>query len=139
MRTVEKYLDFNLSEDLIKLFTEQKIINWIGWEWGYDFDKLIDRIAKIPFFDKTKIDSLHKDINLLANEHDISFYIWNSIFAFLKCNYKFSLWIIGILHWTSIWARIIIFISVFLGLSTFGIKFFNWKEKKDSILILLKK
>ena len=101
--------------------------NWCWSEWGFKFSLLKDRLKKLDFFNPEKLDSLYNNIETnLCNPHDEEFEKWWWIINFIKSNYKFSLWLIQILNWTSSKSRLIIFIITFMWLNILWIKHFNW-------------
>ena len=129
MRTINKFT--TLTDSQREQLKEAWITNWIGWQWGFDFDKLLERIWRRKNF--KKVNNLHKDIRVLADEHDFSFWKWNTIKWFLKANKDFVVWVIGLLHWSSSMARLIISVPLFLWLTIFGIRYYNWRAKRRFI------
>ena len=138
MRTVEQYLRYNLTISQITELKRIWVINWVWWEWGYDFYKLCNKIWELKYFDEKKINALYNDLELLANEHDIDYTIWNTIYGFLRANYLFCLWVVGLTHWSTRTGRFLLFIWLFSWLIIFWIRFYNWNRKKDYILYLIK-
>ena len=101
--------------------------NWCWWEWGFKFSLLKDRLKKVDFFNPDKLESLYNSIETKAcNPHDDDFGKGGWIIEFLKANYKFTIRVLQILHWTSIKSRLIIFIITFMWLNIFWIRHFNW-------------
>jgi len=103
--------------------------NWCWAEWWYEFINLKIKLAKLPFVNPKKLDHLYSDIELyLCNPHDDFFDEWGGLFDFIRANYIFALDLLGLLHWTSITARFIIFMTVFMWLNLFGWRTFNWSN-----------
>lgn len=103
------------------------MINWCWWEWWFKFSILKNRIIKLKFFDINKIELLYSKIEInCCNPHDDLFDKWGWIIDFIKANYKFSNDLILILHWTNTIWRFYIFITSFILLNIFWIRFFNW-------------
>lgn len=128
MRTIQKILRYNFSEEKKKELLEKKIINGCWGKWWINFDKIIhDNIVYVPFFFHDKAESLFKDIRELCFEHDYDFYLWGSIFTFLKANFIFAKWVFVLTSWTRIKYRITLFFIVFLLLCRFWAKYFTFK------------
>lgn len=99
-------------------------------EWGFKFDTLLPKIAKLPFVDKTKLNKLYKDIeSKCCYYHDLDYFHWGWVKDFIKSNYVFSYRLICLLHWTSMFWRITIFSIAFMWLNIFWISAFNWGKK----------
>lgn len=103
--------------------------NWCWAEWGFKFSLLKDRLKELDFFDSEKLDSLYNNIETnLCNPHDNDFANWWWILDFIRANLNFSIWLLRILHWTSVKSKIIIFLISFIGLNIFWIKYFKWTK-----------
>ena len=103
--------------------------NWCWWEWGFKFSLLKDRLKKVELFNPKKLDSLYLSIETRAcNFHDDAFEKGWWIKEFYKANMDFINEIMKILHWTTIFSRLIIFIVLFFWLNTIWIKYFNWTK-----------
>lgn len=101
--------------------------NWCWWEGWFKFKLLKDYIKNVKYFNPDKIESLYKTIETRAcGPHDNKFTLWGWIKEFLKANYDFTIELLRILHWTSVWSRIIIFTITMLWLNTIWIRYFNW-------------
>lgn len=133
MKTIKKLIPYELTKKQINELTNIWIINWIWWKWWISFNKLFRKIKKIKWFKIKKYENLYNDINTLSIYHDIDFYTWNTIKSFIRANYNFSVRVIQLLHWSSIFGRLFIFLILFLWLNIFWIRFYNWKRKKDFI------
>jgi hypothetical protein len=122
MRTIHSILEYNLTErEKIALF-EAWIINGIGGEWQNIEAVLRANIELLPWYDNNKADSLFKDIQELAVEHDIQFKfkMW-----FRYSNYKFAKKLFHILHWSSFWKRLAVAIIAYILLTRYWKKFYN--------------
>ena len=101
--------------------------NWCGWEWGFKFSTIRNKIKKLPFVNIKKLDKCYYDIEEKAcNPHDDKFELWGGIYDFLRANYEFGLDVIKLLHWTTLSGRLSIFLLLFFWTSTFWIRYFNW-------------
>ena len=101
--------------------------NWCGWEWGFKFTIIRDRIKKLKFLDPKKVDKLYHDIEVkVCNPHDEDFALWGGILDFYRANYMFIERLLRLLHWTNTVSRLLVFIVVFIWLSTVWVKYFNW-------------
>lgn len=104
--------------------------NWCGWEGGFKFSTVKNKISKLPFVDRDKLDKLYYDIETKAcNPHDEAFEKWWGILDFIKANRDFSVKVISLLHWTTVIWRLTTFLLLFFWTSTLGIKYFNWGWK----------
>ena len=109
--------------------------------WGkgsFDFIRIKNIIEKAPFVNHRKLNKLWKNIDIkVCKVHDKDFDIWTWFIDYLKANHRFWVNLLKLLHWTTTVTRInIYFISVGL-LTLFWFKFFNWKMKDDSVIIIL--
>jgi hypothetical protein len=101
--------------------------NWCWGKWSFKFDTLLPYIWKLPFVEEKKLKILYKEVEVdLCDSHDDDFTAWGGLFAFLRANYFFSLWLIRKLYWTTKIGRILVFLLSFFWLSIFWIRFFNW-------------
>ena len=99
------------------------------WHWGYDFINLKNRISKLPFVNKRKLNKLYHDIEIkCCIPHDNMFSKWGGLFSFIKANYNFCISLLALLYWTSLKWRFIVFLVVFLWLNTIWVKYFNWTK-----------
>lgn len=97
-------------------------------DWKFDFINLKDRLVKLKFFKKELADNLFNKIeNKCCIPHDNRFDEGGNIIDYIKANYIFSIDLISILHWTSIYWRLNIFFITFFWLNIFSYKSFNWK------------
>jgi len=104
--------------------------NWCGGEGGFKFSTIKNKISKLPFVNKDKLDKLYYDIEIKAcKPHDDKFEKWGWILDFLKANKDFALDVISLLHWTTVISRLFIFLILFIWTSTLWIKYFNWTWK----------
>jgi len=138
MRTIDNIREYNLTNNQIIEFKRIWVINWCWWKWWFDFSVICNKIAKLKYFDEKKINKLYDDILILCYEHDIQFFIWNSFISFLRANYKFSIWLVALTHWTVVVERIMIFLTIFTLLSTIWIQYFNFWKKRDYVLYQIK-
>jgi len=138
MRTIDKIKEYNLTNNQIIEFKRIWVINWCWWKWWFDFSVICNKIAKLKYFDEKKINKLYDDILILCYEHDIQFFVWNSFISFLKANYKFSIWLVALTHWTVVVERIMLFLTIFTLLSTIWIQYFNFWKKRDYVLYQIK-
>ena len=138
MRTIDNIREYNLTNNQIIEFKRIWVINWCWWKWWFDFSVICNKIAKLKYFDEKKINKLYDDILILCYEHDIQFFVWNSFISFLKANYKFSIWLVALTHWTVVVERIMIFFTIFTLLSTIWIQYFNFWKKRDYVLYQIK-
>lgn len=123
-------MKYQLNEKQIELLRNKGLINWIGWTNWFQFIKLKDRLSKLPFVNKDKLESLYNKIDELSIQHDIEYELKGYIIAFSRANYNFSLWTIKLLWWTSPTARFTIFILLMSWLSFFWLRYFKfWKKK----------
>ena len=88
MRTVDKILEYHLTELEINHLFISWIINWCWAKGWINFDKIIEwNIRLIPMFNNDKARQLFQDIRQICYEHDLDFRFkkW-----FYKSNYKFA-------------------------------------------------
>jgi len=101
--------------------------NWCGWEGGFKFSTVRNKVATLPFVDVKKLDKLYFDIETKAcNPHDDKFEQWGWLLDFLRANKEFAIDVISLLHWTTVIWRLTTFILLFIWTSTLGIKYFKW-------------
>ena len=127
MKTINKILEYNLTEIEIFKLQESWIINWCGWKWWQDFDKILkDNIEFLPWFNKWKSEKLYSDIRAICFEHDIDFRFkkW-----FYKSNFKMAKKLFLLLAWAKISHRISISIITFYFLSRYWKNFYYTKRK----------
>lgn len=120
MKTIDKILEYNLTELEIFHLEIWEIINWCWAKWWPNFDKILkDMIEIIPWFNEFKKNKLYEDIRKICFEHDIDyrFQKW-----FYKVNYKMANKIYKLLHWAKFSHRMSIKITCFILLNR------NWKE-----------
>lgn len=138
MRTIDWLLKYKLTEEQKEKLRKIWVCNGCWGSGGYSFDNLFEkfytRIELLPFVDVKKINSLYGDIRLLCMyNHDIDFERGGGVIDYIKANWDFVYKIIQLLHWTRLLPRIIIFITLFLGLNIFWRKYFNWWKKHNKI------
>ena len=132
MKTIDNLLRYKFTEEQKLALKTLGISNGCGWAKGFKFINLKNRIEKLPFVDKKRLNKLYWDIEQLCNyNHDIEFYLWGGIIDYFRANYFFALNCIGLLHWTSTKARLGLFLLLLLWLTLFGWRFFNWGARKD--------
>jgi len=104
------------------------IINWCWAKWWFNFSNIIDHNIKLfEEFKQEFFNSLHLSIKLKACwPHDVRFYNWWFIFAYIWANLKFAYDVYKILDWTCLWNRMAVFLLSFFWLMIWWIKAFNW-------------
>ena len=136
MKTINKLLKYKLSKKQKNILLDKKICNWCWWKWWINIDNLFHkfelRVEKLPFINLDKLNLLYKDISQLCSfNHDIDFALGWNLWNYIYANFDFVYKIIKLLHWTSKYARIIIFITLFTWLNLFWRKYFSWGRKKQ--------
>jgi len=109
----------NISKDDIAEYRKVWICNWCGWKWGWSIS---DSLESLPYFKEEKRKNLLKDIKIICCLHDYDFFkkTW-----FLKSNYKLAIRILQLLHWTTTWKRLLLFILIFWGTTLFWYKYYK--------------
>jgi len=112
------------------------IINWCGAKGKFNFSLFIDYIIKFFHnFKQKKYNNFHNKIKLrVCGPHDVRFYNWWFIFAYIWANLKFAYDLYLLLWWTNIFIAFLIFILAFIILMIWWIGAFNWCfywNKKD--------
>ena len=124
---MSKILEYNLTDSEKEFLFLSWIINWCGWKWWTNFDKIIkDNITVIPWFDKKKANKLYKNIRSICYEHDIDFRFkrW-----FYKSNYKMAKKLYKLLFWAKFTHRMSLFFICFYLLCKYGKRFYYIKKK----------
>jgi len=104
-------------------------INWCWGEWGFKFKLTKKWVKKMTHYDPKKVDKFYYDTEVqCCNPHDIKFSEGWGIIDFLKANWGFIQSFLKLLHWTTIFSRIIIFVVFFFGLNIIWINYFNWTK-----------
>lgn len=104
-------------------------VNGCGWQWGLRFSMIKNWVKKVKFFNPDKVESLYYDIETLCcNPHDEWFSAWWGITDFYKANMSFINNLLALLHWTTIFSRIIIFVVFFFGLNILGVRYFKFTK-----------
>jgi len=122
-----------------KFLEKLRVINWCWAKWGFNFSKFFERkICLFSSFIQNKLNSLKTSIELKCCwPHDVRFYNWGFIFAFIYANYRFSKDLYNILDWTCLWNRVFAFMISFFWLIFLSTSAFNWcfywNKKKISI------
>ncbi len=125
MKTVEEIIKRNwFTVEELKDCFKKWICNWIWGKGWINFDKVI---SWLPYFDTKKWEKLHNDLDLISCIHDYEYFKWWNVLDFLKANFKLSMNVIELLHWTKWYSRLWIFILVFWWTTMFWFKYFNWK------------
>jgi len=120
METIEQIVKKNwYTIKQLELCERDGICNWF-WPKGHNLLKLL------PNFNSNKIKKLKRDVNLIADIHDIEYYLWWWYKAYIKANYKLAVNMCELLHWTNLFWRIIVFLSLFISTTLFGFKNFSW-------------
>lgn len=139
MKTVERFLIYKLTDQQKEILKEKWFVNGCWGGWWFEFKTILNYMFKlIKFFIKKsanvkikKLKRLWKDIELLCNWlHDIDFSLWGNIKDFHAANMKFICWILGLLHWSTVFIRILVFIVLYIWLNTVGLKFFTFRKKR---------
>jgi len=135
MRTIERLLPYNFTDEEKQILENKGYANWCWWAKGLSFDKIFKAIIyvvkKADKFKAKKLKRLIKDIQLLCSyRHDIDFTLWWNLKDFYKDNMKFIEWILALLHWSNVITRAFVFIILFLGLNIFWLRFFKFRKKK---------
>lgn len=129
-KTIKKIIKYNFSvEEKTQLFAK-KIINWCWWKWWYNFEEDFKRfIEAIPNFLHYKAESFFRDVKELCLKHDFDFYIWWNIFDFYLANFRFAKWVFVLMNWAKLRYRILWFLIIFISLTIYGKKYFNFIKK----------
>lgn len=132
MRTLEKLLTYNFSdEDKIKLEILW-IVNWCWAKWRFNFSNFVDKVENYIWFKSEKFDSFKKDVKEFCSfQHDVRFWEWWNIIDFFIANLEFINWMLNFLHWTSVKRRILVFIILFFWLTFLWFSAFNFWEKRS--------
>lgn len=123
MRTIDKYLEYNLSSEETEVLLECGIINGCGGESGFSFDKLIEtNLIFLPMFDMDRLQELKYDVKRICYEHDIDFRFkkW-----FYRANFNMARKLFWILYWTPAKIRYSVCIGTFLWLCKYGKKYYK--------------
>lgn len=104
------------------------IINGCGGKWWLNFSKILHhQIVLFPEFQKEKLQKLLYDIEHKACwPHDVHFYQWWLLIAYIISNFLFGYRLFKLLHWTTFGKRLLIGLSAFFGLLFWGYKYFHW-------------
>ena len=119
MRTIDKLLEYNLTElEEIKLFQCQ-IINGIGGE-DQNLEKMIYEMVKVvEWWDDTKATSFLDDVRKISMEHDCQY---RFRMGFYWSNFKFARKFYHLMHWNK--KRLAIAIGVYILLNKLWKKFY---------------
>ena len=116
------------SQDIEQILFENKIVNWLGWEWGFNFSKFFeDNIEVIKWYLPGKGYQLFKDIERLSYFHDIFLLVNSSKIEFYFANYIFARDVYKLLRWAKkkwVWR----FICFSICLTLFILLNREWKK-----------
>ena len=142
MRTIDKLIWRDWTDNEKKMLIDLKISNWVGWAWWVKFTKNIREMLDlwlvfIPNVNLSKSYQYLDDLDRLANEwHDPDYYEWNTLLQRLLADYRFAKWVFFLTHWTALWIRILLFLIILIGLWRKWGKYYNYWEKKYIKLIM---
>lgn len=131
MRTIEKILEYNLTNEEKEALVLWGIINGCWGKWWFNFDKFIDdNICFIPWFDQKKKKKFFADLKEICFEHDCDFRFkkW-----FLYSNFKFVRKIyLLITRAKKKWAKkkhaFVWTLTLFILMNRYGKEFYNPKK-----------
>ena len=125
MRTIERILkELWTTEKEIRIKCKEIWCNGCWWKGGFNYTEYL---RSLPYFQKEKEQRLLEDITLLCNYHDLLYSKWWKLKDFIRANYIFVSSIITLLHWTNILWRLFIFIVIFIWMTIWWRKYFNFK------------
>lgn len=130
MKTIDIILkEAGYTKAFLLKMEKKGICNWVGAKWGIQFT---DRLRKYKYFQRTKKKKLLRDMDFIADIHDLDWYYGWGFITFIKSNYDLAIRMCQLLHWTTISARFITFCLFFFSVTLFGWKNYNWgwKTKK---------
>lgn len=120
MNTIDYILkEANISKEDIVEYRKVWICNWCGWKWGWSIS---DSLESLPYFQTKKKKNLLSDLKILCCLHDYDYFNKN---GFIKSNYKLAIRTLQLLHWTSTWKKICIFILMFWWTTLFWHNYYN--------------
>lgn len=124
MKTINKILRYNFSQEKIQELIREWIVNGCWGKGWFNFSDFFSDILKyFPSFQIWK--NFIEDLFLLCVEHDYDYYnqIW-----FHLANFYFARWIFQLLNWTSLPVRIFTFIIILYFLTTKWKKYYKNKN-----------
>ena len=128
-QTINKIIkDSWFTRTQLSVYRKMWVTNWAGGKWWIKFTK---ELSKLPWFKKWKWKKLLADIDMVSNIHDIRFYIWTWFIQYIKANWEFSYNMLRLMWWTTVLARILLFITLFFGTSIFWVRYYNWTNKNN--------
>jgi len=114
------------TPEIEKILLDNKITNWIWWEWAnieYYIKFIINKLEKYKIYDINKSEKLYNDIYRLHFLHDILLLVSSSKFDFYIANYIFARDLLKLIKWVWIIPSIAISFSVFMILNKYGKKY----------------
>lgn len=130
MRTINKILGYTITPEQISHLRRAGIFNWI-WGEGKNIEAVLRaNIELIPGYSLDKAESLFNDIYMLSISHDAEYFFK---LGFYRANFRFAKWVFQLLHWSSLWKRVAIFLITIILLNKYGKEHYNspkWTRQK---------
>jgi hypothetical protein len=123
MKTIERILNYHLSEDQRDCLYEAGIINGCGGEWAFSFDIFLKKNVEIlDIFLVEKKQELLCDLRRICEEHDLDYFFkkW-----FTKSNIIMAIKVFKLLHWIPRFKRFAICVTLTILLQRKWKVFYN--------------
>lgn len=119
MKTIQRILNYHLTEEQREALYTGGIINWCGGEGSFSFDEFLEKnIEVLDMFIHDKKTELLCDLRRICEEHDIDYFFKN---WFTKSNLIMAIKVFKLLHWIPFMKRFLICSVLFFMLQK------NWK------------
>ena len=126
---IKSYLSkWYLTQTERETLRNEWVINGAWWKGWASFKVIFMELSKeLPNFLQDKFEKLINDFELIADYHDLDFYIGWNIFKFILANLKLSYRLHKKLHWTNRIMRFLPSTVCFLVTTFIGYKYFTFK------------